>query len=123
MDFDLIYWTPMCDKYFLKGSILDKCGKTAVFRTATAGLGKYCMGGYGRIEVYRVMAVLIIYCILSFEYLLLMQCYKTATLQLTAAAYCNCPFSAHFIPVISYFIAAFNICYVASVEYAAHAVL
>ena len=28
--------------------------KTLFFRVATAGLGKYCMGGYGRIGVYRV---------------------------------------------------------------------
>ena len=39
MDFDLIYWTPMCDKYFLKGSILDKCGKTAVFPDGYDGWG------------------------------------------------------------------------------------
>ena len=32
---------------------MEKYGKTAVFRTATAGLGKYHMGGYGRIGVYR----------------------------------------------------------------------
>ena len=29
-------------------------GKTAVFRADMAGLGKYHMGGYGRIGVYRV---------------------------------------------------------------------
>ena len=29
-------------------------GKTAFFRADMAGLGKYCMGGYGRIGVYRV---------------------------------------------------------------------
>ena len=29
-------------------------GKMAVFRADMAGLGKYCMGGYGRIGVYRV---------------------------------------------------------------------
>ena len=27
MAFDLIYWTPICDNYFLKGSILEKCGQ------------------------------------------------------------------------------------------------
>ena len=27
MGFNLIYWTPMCGKYFLEGSILEKCGK------------------------------------------------------------------------------------------------
>ena len=64
------------------------------------------------------IAVLIICCKLNVELLLLMQCYKPATLQqLTVAAWCNCPFSAYFIPVVSYFLAAFSICYVASVEY------
>ena len=29
-------------------------GKTAVFPADMAGLGKYSMGGYGRIGVYRV---------------------------------------------------------------------
>ena len=29
-------------------------GKTAVFPGGLAGLGKYCMGGYGWIRVYRV---------------------------------------------------------------------
>ena len=28
--------------------------KRPFFRAAMAGLGKYCMGGYGRIGVYRV---------------------------------------------------------------------
>ena len=28
--------------------------KWPFFRAATAGLGKYCMGGYGRIGIYRV---------------------------------------------------------------------
>ena len=28
--------------------------KWPFFRAATAGMGKYCMGGYGRIGVYRV---------------------------------------------------------------------
>ena len=27
MGFNLIYWSPMCGKYFLEGSILEKCGK------------------------------------------------------------------------------------------------
>ena len=43
MDSNLIYWTPICGKYFLDDSILEnvgKYGKTAVFfRAATAGLG------------------------------------------------------------------------------------
>ena len=37
---------------------LEKCGKIwknrPFFRADMAGLGKYCMGGYGRIWVYRV---------------------------------------------------------------------
>ena len=33
---------------------VEKYGKIAVFRAATAGWGKYRMGGYGRIGVYRV---------------------------------------------------------------------
>ena len=28
--------------------------KQLFFQAATAGLGKYCIGGYGRIGVYRV---------------------------------------------------------------------
>ena len=54
MGFNLIYWTPICDEYFLHCSILEKCGKirkTDVFSrrlrpdwgnttwAATAGLG------------------------------------------------------------------------------------
>ena len=27
MGFYLIYWTPICGKYFLDGSFLEKCGK------------------------------------------------------------------------------------------------
>ena len=26
--FNFIYWTPICGKYFFKGSVLEKCGKT-----------------------------------------------------------------------------------------------
>ena len=33
---------------------MENYGKTAVFRADMAGLGKYSMGGYGRIGVYRV---------------------------------------------------------------------
>ena len=33
---------------------MEILGKTAVFRADMAGLGKYCIGGYGRIGVYRV---------------------------------------------------------------------
>ena len=40
---------------------LGKCGKIwknrPFFRADMAGLGKYCMGGYGRIGVYRVKAL------------------------------------------------------------------
>ena len=43
--------------HFLRFS-LEKCGKMwknpPFFRADMAGLGKYCMGGYGRIGVYRV---------------------------------------------------------------------
>ena len=41
----------MCGFYSLVGSILEKW---PFFRADTAGLGKYCTGGYGRIGVYRV---------------------------------------------------------------------
>ena len=34
---------------------MENSGKTAVFRADMAGLGKYSMGGYGWIGVYRVM--------------------------------------------------------------------
>ena len=51
MGFKMIYWTPISGSYFLKESILEKCG---IFRADMAGLGKYCTGGYGRIGVYRV---------------------------------------------------------------------
>ena len=47
----------MSGSYFLYGSILEKCGnlwkKRLFFRADMAGLGKCCMGGYGRIGVYR----------------------------------------------------------------------
>ena len=58
--------------------------KRPFFRADMAGLGKYCMGGYGRIGVYRVnhfIKVLIICCIISVEYLLHMQCYNVAKFQ------------------------------------------
>ena len=44
MAFHLIYWTPTVQKY----------GKLLFFPGATAGLGKYHTGSYGRIGVYRV---------------------------------------------------------------------
>ena len=72
-------------------------------------------------------AVLIICCILSAEYLLLMQCYKVATLQhLTAAEYFTFLFSAECTPMsmVRHIIAVRVTCYIASVKYnAAHAVL
>ena len=36
---------------------MEKYGKMAVFWAAIAGLGKYRMGGHGRIGVYRVNLV------------------------------------------------------------------
>ena len=43
---------------------LEKCGKIwknqPFFWADMAGLGKYCMGGYGRIGVYRVKCSLVI---------------------------------------------------------------
>ena len=58
MGFNLIYWTPMSGYYFFVGSNLEKYGKFwkngRFFRADMAGLGKYSMGGYGRIGVYRV---------------------------------------------------------------------
>ena len=44
------------------GFSLEKCGKIwknrPFFRADMAGLGKYCMGGYGRIGVFRVNVVM-----------------------------------------------------------------
>ena len=39
---------------FYFGKILKILEKRPFFRADTAGLGKYCTGGYGRIGVYRV---------------------------------------------------------------------
>ena len=48
----------MSGSYLVYGSILEKCGNFwkngSFFWADMAGLGKYCMGGYGRIGVYRV---------------------------------------------------------------------
>ena len=59
MGFNLIYWTPM--KRFILFKVLNFEKKMWIFfeklpffRADMAGLGKYCMGGYGRIGVYRV---------------------------------------------------------------------
>ena len=53
----------MGGSYILVGSNLEKYGKfwknsrfSGRIRPDTAGLGKYCTGGYGRIGVYRVNA-------------------------------------------------------------------
>ena len=47
----------MGGKCILVGFNLEKCGfkkkKQPFFQADMAGLGKYCMGGYGRIGVYR----------------------------------------------------------------------
>ena len=55
MCFNLIYWTLICGKYFLDCLILEKCGKIwkngRFFWAATDGLGKYCTGGYSRIQI------------------------------------------------------------------------
>ena len=62
MGFKMIYWTPMSSLYFIYGYILEKMWKFLekwlFFRADMARLGKYCMGGYGRIGVYRVVTVL-----------------------------------------------------------------
>ena len=39
---------------FYFGKMLKILEKRPFFRADTAGLGKYCTGGYGRIGVYRV---------------------------------------------------------------------
>ena len=39
---------------FYFGKMWNILEKLPFFQTDTAGLGKYCMGGYGRIGVYRV---------------------------------------------------------------------
>ena len=62
--FNLIYWTAMCGKYFLRGSILEnveKCGKTAVFLGGYSRLGKFCLCGYGRIGQLHLHQLLNMY--------------------------------------------------------------
>ena len=54
MGFNLIYWTRISGSYFLKH--VNFFEKRPFFRADMAGFGKYCMGGYGRIGVYRVKA-------------------------------------------------------------------
>ena len=59
MGFNLIYWTPLCGKYFLDGSILEKRLFSGQLQpdwgnptwAATAGLGKCCRSGYDQIGV------------------------------------------------------------------------
>ena len=50
----MVYRNPICGKYFVEGSLLEKLEKQPFFWMATAGLGKYRMGGYSQIGVYRV---------------------------------------------------------------------
>ena len=62
MGFKMTYWTHISGSYFLKGTIvavyfgkmLKFMEKRPFFRADMAGLGKYCIVGYGRIGVYRV---------------------------------------------------------------------
>ena len=59
MAFNLIYWTPIIMRLILflgfpLGKMWTNMEKRPFFRAAMAGLGKYRMGGYGRIGVYRV---------------------------------------------------------------------
>ena len=42
---------------FYFGKMWKILEKRPFFRADTAGLGKYCTGGYGRIGVYRVISV------------------------------------------------------------------
>ena len=56
MSFNLIYWTPICGKCFLEGSILEKCGKIwengCFFRWLRPDLGNsawLAMAGLGSI--------------------------------------------------------------------------
>ena len=52
----------MSGSYFIMGSNSEKCGiflkNSRFFRADMAGLGKYHMGRYGRIGVYRVKDIL-----------------------------------------------------------------
>ena len=58
MGFNLIYWNPMSGSclfvWFYFGKMWKFSEKPPFFRADMAGLGKYHMGGYGRIGVYRV---------------------------------------------------------------------
>ena len=72
----------------------------------------YCNNSFAAAVRYFI-AVLIIFCVIGVEYLRLMQCYKAAKLQHQAASVYQCYlFSADLIPMVSYFVAAFIICYI-----------
>ena len=63
-------------------------------------------------------ALLVICCIFSVEYLVLIQCYKAAALQKqTEAEQYSCPFSSDYPPMVRYLIAVLNIPSIACVEY------
>ena len=38
MGFNLIYWTPICGKYFFDGSFFGKCGK--IWKSSCFGLDR-----------------------------------------------------------------------------------
>ena len=57
---------------FFFGKMWKVMEKWPFFRAATAGLGKYCMDGYGRIGVYRVKHHIFEYCNVE-NYLLIHQ--------------------------------------------------
>ena len=64
------------------------------------------------------IAVLIVSCKLSVEYLLHLQCYKVATLEHLPLPECyTCPFSAD---CYSYSMAVLIICFISTVEYLWH---
>ena len=65
MGFNLIYWAPMSCSYFFIGSNLENFGKFG--RADPAGLGKYCMGGYGRIEVHMVKSEHVCVCVQNYS--------------------------------------------------------
>ena len=55
--FNLVYWNSLTDSLFLVGPNLErKCFffKQPFFRVGMSGLGKYHIGRYGRIGVYRI---------------------------------------------------------------------
>ena len=75
-NFNLIYWIPICGKYFLEGSFLEKCGKiwkTAVFsgrlwpdwgntaQAAMAGLGSIGVQSFNHSRTSRTKSEARIY--------------------------------------------------------------